>query len=89
MEIGYLLLTGLRAEEPLIPAARLVPELGRAWNAWLEKGLDPARGGPELDASQALLDVLANDPFQVNSVVAHMDVREWTPVLGDLFDALA
>ena len=32
---------------------------------------------------------LANDPFQVNSVVAHMDVREWTPVLGDLFDALA
>ena len=32
---------------------------------------------------------LANDPFQVNSVVAHMDVREWTPVLGDLFDALS
>ena len=43
-EIAYQLLTGLRAEEPLIPAMRLVPRLHKSWDNWLRVGLDPSRG---------------------------------------------
>lgn len=44
VEIGYQLITGLRAEEPIIPAGRLVKRLDPAWDAWFERGLDPADG---------------------------------------------
>lgn len=44
VEIAYQLITGLRAEEPLIPAERLVPKLAPAWTAWLRRGLDPSGG---------------------------------------------
>ncbi len=44
VEIGYQLITGLRAEAPLIPAGRLVKKLDPAWEAWLGHGLDPSRG---------------------------------------------
>ncbi|MBX3386812.1 MAG: protein kinase family protein [Phycisphaeraceae bacterium] len=44
VEIAYELVTGLRAEEPIIPAIRLAPRLDRAWSAWLDRGLDPSRG---------------------------------------------
>ena len=43
-EIAYQLITGLRAEEPLIPATRLVPKLSKAWSQWLSEGLDPSGG---------------------------------------------
>ena len=44
VEIGYQMITGLRAEAPLIPAGRLVKKLDVAWEAWLAHGLDPSRG---------------------------------------------
>ncbi|MGE3107885.1 MAG: hypothetical protein AB7G11_06315 [Phycisphaerales bacterium] len=44
VEIAYQLLTGLRAEEPIIPAGRLVKRLDPEWDLWLERGLDPADG---------------------------------------------
>lgn len=44
VEIGYQLITGLRAEEPLIPAERLVKRLDPAWGEWLDRGLDPTSG---------------------------------------------
>lgn len=44
VEIGYQLVTGLRAEEPLIPAGRLVKKLDAAWDVWLDYGLDPGAG---------------------------------------------
>lgn len=44
VEIAYELITGLRAEEPIIPAHRLAPRLDRGWNVWLDRGLDPSRG---------------------------------------------
>lgn len=46
VEIGYQLITGLRAEEPIIPAGRLVPShrLDRRIDAWLARGLDPTTG---------------------------------------------
>jgi hypothetical protein len=44
VEIGYQLITGIRAEAPLIPAGRLVKKLDRAWETWLAHGLDPSRG---------------------------------------------
>ncbi|MBY0313873.1 MAG: hypothetical protein K2W85_17555 [Phycisphaerales bacterium] len=43
-EIAYQLITGLRAEEPLIPAERLVPKLSASWTNWLHRGLDPSGG---------------------------------------------
>jgi hypothetical protein len=53
VEIAYQLITGLRAEEPIIPADRLVPQLDQSWSTWLSKGLDPMCGFDS--AMQALL----------------------------------
>lgn len=55
VEIGYQLITGLRAEEPLIPAARLVPRLDPRWDAWLRRGLDATRG---FDTAQQALEAM-------------------------------
>jgi serine/threonine protein kinase len=43
-EMAYTLLTGLGADEPRIPAGRLVKRLDRRWEDWLNEGLDPAGG---------------------------------------------
>lgn len=45
VELAYRLLTGFTAEEPRIPAGRLVERLNPAWDAWLDAGMDPLRGG--------------------------------------------
>lgn len=52
VELAYQLVTGLRAEEPLIPAGRLVKRLDPRWDAWLWHGLDPVHG--YASASEAL-----------------------------------
>lgn len=44
VEIAYRLITGLAADEPRIAAGKLVKKLDPAWDAWLERGLDPAGG---------------------------------------------
>jgi serine/threonine protein kinase len=44
VEIGYLLLTGLPAEEPRIQAGRLLPRLDHRWDEWFNEGLDAATG---------------------------------------------
>ena len=44
VELAYFLLTGLPAEEPRIPAGRLVRRLPGAWDAWIEEGLSPVGG---------------------------------------------
>jgi len=44
VEIGYRLLTGLSAEEPRVPVAKLEKRLPRAWEGWLERGLDAVSG---------------------------------------------
>jgi hypothetical protein len=44
IEIGYELITGLRAEEPIIPAQRLVKRLSSQWSEFFDHGLDPSRG---------------------------------------------
>lgn len=44
VEIAYRLVTGFEADEPRIPAARLVKKLPRAFDEWLEEGLDPSGG---------------------------------------------
>ena len=44
VEMGYQLITGLPAEEPFIPAGRLVKKLDPAWDDWFDRGLDPAEG---------------------------------------------
>lgn len=45
----YRLLTGLAADEPRIPAARLVPRLSPAIDAWIDAGLDPVNGFESAD----------------------------------------
>ena len=42
--LGYWLLSGLPAEDPRIPAGRLIPKLDRRWDAWFDEGLDPLGG---------------------------------------------
>ncbi len=55
VEIGYQLITGLRAEAPLIPADRLVKKLDVLWARWLAHGLDPAGGFETVDEAIAAL----------------------------------
>lgn len=55
VEIGYQLITGLRAEEPLIPAGRLVKKLSGMWDRWFERGLDPSAGFDNAEAALACL----------------------------------
>jgi hypothetical protein len=55
VEIGYQLITGLRAEHPLIPAGRLVRRLNPKWDAWLDKGLDASSGFDSAEAALAAL----------------------------------
>lgn len=55
VELGYRLLTGIAADEPRIPADRLVKKLERRWDTWFEAGLDPMRGFET--ASEALADL--------------------------------
>ncbi|MFO0834667.1 MAG: hypothetical protein U0638_06840 [Phycisphaerales bacterium] len=43
-QIAYRLLTGLPAEEPMIPAGRLIKKLPEAWDRWFERALDAAGG---------------------------------------------
>jgi hypothetical protein len=59
VEIGYQLITGLRAEEPLIPAGRLVRKLDARWDRWLDRGLDPSAGFDSAEAALAALPSVA------------------------------
>lgn len=44
VELGYRLLTGLSADEPRIPASRLVKKLSPVWERWFDRGLDGVEG---------------------------------------------
>lgn len=44
VDIAYQLITGLRAESPMIPAGRLVKRLDSNWDRWLSRGLDASWG---------------------------------------------
>jgi serine/threonine protein kinase len=55
VEIAYRLVTGLAADEPRIPAGRLVKKLPRALDEWLEEGLDPGSGFQSADEAIARL----------------------------------
>ena len=57
-EIGYLLMTGLSADEPRISAERLVKKLDRRWDEWLDEGLEPSGGFAT--AAQALNELPSN-----------------------------
>ncbi len=58
-EIGYQLLTGLRCEEPLIPAGRLIKRLDRKWDAWFDRALDPSDGFDTADEALSTLPSVA------------------------------
>jgi len=72
--IGYKLLTGLDAEEPRVPAARMFKKLDRAWDRWFDRGLDASGGFDSAGEAFAALPsrggVLADSP-----VVATRPVR--------------
>ena len=54
-EIGYQLITALRAEEPLIPAGRLVKKLDPRWDDWFNVALDPTDGFATAESAIAAL----------------------------------
>ncbi len=54
-EIGYQLITALRAEEPLIPAGRLVKKLDPRWDEWFGVALDPTSGFATAEEALATL----------------------------------
>ena len=41
------------------------------------------------DSPEAVLAKLADDPFQREGIVAHVEVRGWTPVLGAWLDKVS
>ncbi len=74
-EVGYQLVTGLRCEEPLIPAGRLVKRLDRRWDAWFDRALDPSGGFSSADdalaslPSVAAIDTQRRGPLAVRGVL--------------------
>jgi hypothetical protein len=69
-EIGYQLLTGLRCEEPLIPAGRLIKRLDRRWDAWFDRALDPSQGFDTAQEALASLPSVAAVETQRRSPLA-------------------
>jgi serine/threonine protein kinase len=55
VEIAYLLVTGLSADEPRIKAERLVARLDRRWDDWFDAGLDPLGGFSSAGEAAAML----------------------------------
>ncbi|MCL4740638.1 MAG: hypothetical protein KJZ54_00380 [Phycisphaerales bacterium] len=54
-QLAYRLVTGLSADEPRIAAGRLNRRLPRAWDEWLEAGLDPSGGFESASSALAAL----------------------------------
>lgn len=61
-QLAYRLLTGIEADEPLVPAERLVKRLPAAWSAWLGRGLDAAGGYDSAEQALAALPARSADP---------------------------
>lgn len=56
VEIGYELITGLRAETPLVPARRLVRGLDARWDEWFAQGLSAgSASGQGFDSAEIAL----------------------------------
>jgi serine/threonine protein kinase len=72
VEIGYQLVTALPAEDPLIPAGRLVKRLDPRWDRWFATGLD-ASGGFATAAEAK--ETLTARPAGVSSGVPVVTVR--------------
>ncbi len=59
LELAYRLVTGLAAEEPLIPPGRMVPDLDPTWEDWFETGLmQPRQGKPGFRSAAHALSAL-------------------------------
>jgi serine/threonine protein kinase len=76
-EIGYQLITALRAEEPLIPAGRLVKKLDPRWDDWFEIALDPSDGFATAEEALAALPTRAGEV-----VTTGTGVRSVLEILG-------
>lgn len=74
VEVAYRLVTGMPAEEPRIPAGRLARRLSRAFEEWLEVGLDPTDGYPTAEeAILALAERRAEpEPSRVRTVLGRL-----------------
>lgn len=72
-EIGYQLITGLRAEAPMIPPSRIVKRLDARWDRWLARGLDAARGFET--AAEALMLLPSRMPVMDDSEPEPVGVR--------------
>jgi serine/threonine protein kinase len=67
-EIGYQLVTGLRAEVPMIPASRLVKRLDPRWDMWLSRGLDPVNGFESAEEALGLLPSRQSTDLEIETV---------------------
>ncbi len=60
VELGYLLVTGLVPETPVIAASRVVPGLEDLWDDWFDTGLvSPRAGGPGFKSAAHALSAIA------------------------------
>jgi len=82
VQLTYRLLTGVPAEEPRIPATRLVRRLEKRWDAWFDEGLDPVAGFASAD--EALSRIPGSGPTSEPIATAET-VRT---VLGRVRDAM-
>lgn len=67
-EIGYQLLTGLRAEVPMIPAGRLVKRLDSRWDRWLSRGLDAVGGFESAEEALSMLPSRQSVDLEIETV---------------------
>lgn len=71
-QIAYRLLTGLPAEEPMIPAGKLIKKLPEAWDRWLERALDAAGG---FEAAERAIEQLPSNVKTPEASAAFPTVR--------------
>lgn len=72
VEMGYQLITALRAEEPMIPAGRLVKKLDPRWDDWFDAGLDPTGGFATAAEAMSALPTRPPEPAVTTSGVRSM-----------------
>lgn len=87
-KLAYVLLCGIEPSEPRIPASRLSKRVERAWDAWLDEGLD-ASGGFEsaADSMSKLPSARMDEPPTLRPAVVGTMLRRFRSALTSGRDA--
>jgi len=80
--LAYRLLTGIEAAEPRIRASRLMKKADRAWDSWIETGLDPFAGfANATEAINALPgSIVGDEPRPQVTILSRLGIASRAPI---------